>query len=77
MKENKKKKTKMNAENVSMSFIWKMNFGKTYSVKQFQAENIPRRTIYDIIKHSDKLGHERKAGNVRIAKKSQKVRSPS
>ena len=44
-------------------------FGKTYIIKHFQAENIPRRTIYDIIKCAEnKFGHERKAGSGLIAK---------
>ena len=44
-----------------------------YLVKHFQAENVPRRTIYDVIKRAEnKFGHERKAGSGRIGKKMQK-----
>ena len=46
--------------------------GKIHTVKHFMAENVPRRTIYSIIKRSEYLTIKRKPGSGRIAKKMEK-----
>ena len=51
-------------------YIENITLGKSYTVKHFLAEKIPKRTIYDIIQLAENdFGYERKNGSGRIAKK--------
>jgi len=48
--------------------------GKSFTVNHFRAENIPRQTIYNIIKRAESdSGHERVQGSGRIAEKMTKT----
>ena len=48
--------------------------GKMFTIKNFEAENIPKRTIYTIMARAEsESGYERVAGSGRIAKKMNKT----
>jgi hypothetical protein len=49
--------------------------GKKFTVNHFQAEDVPKRTMYDIIQRAENdSGHERVVGSGRVAKKINKNR---
>ena len=46
-----------------------LNLGKSYTVKHYLAEKIPKSTIYDIIRRAENdFVYKRKTGSGRIAK---------
>ena len=55
-------------------YMENLNLGKSYTVKHYLAEKIPKSTIYDIIRRAENdFVYKRKTGSGRIAKKNAKA----